>query len=79
MGISRRRRPAECLDALRGHLWFSWEARRPLTTLARLHTTPDEGPIEPAVLDRVWQGIQQVRPAGARVLLAVDEQVVRGG
>jgi hypothetical protein len=27
----------------------------------------------------VWQGIQQVRPAGVRAVLAVEEEIVRGG
>ncbi len=33
--------------------------------------------IDPIVLDRVWEGIAQVRPAGIRVALAVAEQLVR--
>jgi hypothetical protein len=35
--------------------------------------------MDPAVLDRVWQGIQQVRPAGVQAVLAVEEEIVRGG
>jgi hypothetical protein len=31
------------------------------------------------VLDRVWDSIGQVRPAGVRVVLAVDTEAVRGG
>jgi hypothetical protein len=39
--------------------------------------TPDEA-VDPVVLDRVWAGMQQVRPAGVVVRLAVDEDIVRG-
>jgi hypothetical protein len=35
--------------------------------------------LDPAVLDRVWESIDKVRPAGARVALAVGEEVVRDG
>ena len=59
-------------------VWASWEARRPLTVLARLKKrTPNEN-IDPAVIDRVWQGMQQVRPAGVRTMLAIEETIVRG-
>jgi len=57
---------------------LEWEGRRSLTVLVRLGLLADETQIAPAVLDRVWQGIEQVRPAGVRSLLAVEEQVVRG-
>lgn len=57
-------------------VWFAWDGRRSLTVLARLKLrTPDEA-IDPAILDRVRQGIAQVRPAGVRVLLAVEEEVI---
>jgi hypothetical protein len=46
--------------------------------LVRLQTTVSGEVVDPAVLDRVWQGIQQVRPAGVPALLAVDEEIVRG-
>ena len=57
-------------------VWFGWDGRRPLTVLARLKLRPAEEAIDPAILDRVRQGIAQVRPAGVRVLLAVEEQVI---
>ncbi len=60
-------------------VWFEWDAKRALTVLARLGTRTENERIDPAILDRVWQGIQQVRPAGVRTLLAVDEHIVRGG
>ena len=59
-------------------VWFSWEPRQPLTVLVRLQRRSPTEAIDPAILDRVWQGIQQVRPAGMRVLLAVAEEIVRG-
>ncbi len=59
-------------------VWFAWEERHAPAVLVRLQTTAPGEAIDPAVLDRVWQGIQQVRPAGVRALLAVDEVIVRG-
>jgi hypothetical protein len=58
-------------------VWFAWEERRPLTLLVRLRADAGEA-VGPEILDRVWQGIQQVRPAGLRALLAVNEEIVRG-
>lgn len=60
-------------------VWFEWKARRPLTVAARLQRKSIGESIDPAILDRVWQGIQQVRPAGVRAVLAVEEEIVRGG
>ena len=56
----------------------AWQGRAPLSTLVRLRRRPGEESIHPVVLDRVWNGLQQVRPAGVRVALAVDETIVRG-
>jgi len=58
---------------------FEWRARRPLTVLARLRRRTADEHLEPAVLDRVFQGLEQVRPAGVNTALAVDEEIVRGG
>jgi len=58
---------------------FEWGPRRLLGVLVRLYRrAPDEN-FDPVVLDRVWQGIQQVRPAGVRAALAIDNEIVRGG
>jgi hypothetical protein len=57
---------------------FHFEPRHPCAVLVRLHRRADGAVFDPAVLDRVWEGIQLVRPAGIRVLLAVDETIVRG-
>jgi len=60
-------------------VWMEWQPRRPLSVLVRLlRLTPGEV-VDPAVTDRVWQGIQLVRPAGVRAALALEEEVVRNG
>jgi hypothetical protein len=59
-------------------VWFAWEARQPLTVLVRLKQRTAGERIDPIILDRVWQGIQQVRPAGVRAMLATEEELVRG-
>jgi hypothetical protein len=60
-------------------VWFQWGARQAFSALVRLQRRNDGENIHPAVLDRVWQAIQRVRPAGVRVLLAVEDDIVRGG
>ena len=55
-------------------VWFQWQARDPLTMQVRLKADN----MEPEVLDRLWQGIQQVRPAGARVELVLNSRIARG-
>jgi len=57
-------------------VWFSWEPKQPLSVLVRLKKSAEQE-IDPAVVDRVWQGMQQVRPAGSRAILAVDNVVVK--
>ena len=59
-------------------VWTEWSPRRPLTVLARLQRKAAGETIDPAVLERVWQGMKQVKPAGVRALLAVEETIVRG-
>jgi hypothetical protein len=59
-------------------VWFAWQAGERLSALVRLRA-PGGKPVEPAVLDRVWEGMQSVRPAGVRLALAVDDRIVRGG
>ncbi len=56
---------------------FIFEPRRPCAVLVRLYRRATDPAYDPAVLDRVWEGIQRVRPAGVRTLLAVDETIVR--
>jgi hypothetical protein len=57
---------------------FVFEPRHPCAVLVRLYRLPGDPAFDPAVLDRIWEGIQLVRPAGVRALLAVDETIVRG-
>ncbi len=56
---------------------FAWEPRRPLSVLVRLGRRGPADAIDPAALDRVFAGMQQVRSAGVRAVLAVGEKRVR--
>ena len=58
-------------------VWFEWESALPLSVLVRLKKVAPNETVDPAIVDRVWQGIEQVRPAGVRVRLAVEEQIVK--
>jgi hypothetical protein len=59
-------------------VWMLWEPVQPLGVLVRLKELAPGERIDPAIVDRVWQGIGQVRPAGIRAMLAVEEEIVRG-
>jgi hypothetical protein len=56
---------------------FAWEPRRALSVLVRLGKRGPSDSLDPAALDRVFGGMQQVRPAGSRTVLAVGEKRVR--
>jgi hypothetical protein len=56
---------------------LEWQPRRALAMLARLARPSPQDQVDPAVLDRVFQGLQQVRPAGARAAVAFDGAIVR--
>ncbi len=58
-------------------LWLTWKTEGAMTVVARLQRRGPDEEFDPAVLDRVWRGIEQVRPAGVRVKLAVEEEIVR--
>ncbi len=58
-------------------VWFVWEPRTALSVLVRLKKIAPDETVDPAIIDRVWQGIQQVRPAGVRVRLALEENIVK--
>lgn len=58
-------------------VWMEWEPKSPHSILVRLKKIALDETIDPAIVDRVWQGIQQVRPAGVRVRLAVEEDIVK--
>ncbi len=69
-------------DAIFGWLpaarvWFEWPGKMPLSVLVRLKKIAPNESVDPSIVDRVWQGIQQVRPAGVRVRLAVEEDIVK--
>jgi hypothetical protein len=67
-------------------VWFQWAERHPCTVLARLQPRwrslsereSPATPFDPILLDRVWQGMQKVRPAAVRTVLAVEETILRG-
>jgi hypothetical protein len=59
-------------------VWFLWQPREPLAVTVRLASAASDEHIDPLILDRVWGELQRVKPAGVRVYLAVDEQIVRG-
>jgi hypothetical protein len=56
-------------------VWFTWRASRPLTVLVRLKQIAAGESLDPAVLGRVFNGAQQVRPAGVRVSMAFEEDL----
>ena len=56
---------------------FAWDPKRPLSIEVRLGSRGPNDSIDPAALDRVFDGMKQVRPAGVRAVLAVGEKPVR--
>ena len=56
---------------------LEWAGRRRLCVLVRLRRRSAAEAVDPEVLDRVWDGLRQVRPAAVRVALAVEETIVR--
>lgn len=58
-------------------LSLSWSLRRAASLLVRLVRRAGEPPLDPAVIDRVVDGIRRARPAGVRAVLAVDETMVK--
>ncbi len=59
-------------------VWMSWSAMRSLHVLVRLERQFSEEIVGDPLLDRVWQGVNRVRPAGIRASVAVDNVIVRG-
>jgi len=57
---------------------LSYSPRGPLAVLVRLGTLSADETLDPALLDRVYRGLEQARPAGVRVLLAVNDEIMRG-
>jgi hypothetical protein len=56
---------------------FAWDPKHPLSVEVRLGSRGPNDSIDPAALDRVFDGMRQVRPAGVRAVLAVGEKPVR--
>ena len=56
---------------------FTWNPKHPLSIEVRLGSRGPNDSIDPAALDRVFDGMKQVRPAGVRAVLAVGEKPVR--
>jgi len=59
-------------------VWLQWRPRAPLAVTVRLARAAPGEQIDPLILDRVYNELQRVRPAGVRVYLAVDEMIERG-
>jgi hypothetical protein len=58
-------------------VWLEWDPGPALSVLVRLKKVGADERLDPSIADRVWQGIQQVRPAGVHVRLAVEEDIVK--
>ncbi len=56
---------------------LAWDPKQPLSVEVRLGSRGPNDSIDPAALDRVFDGMKQVRPAGVRAVLAVGEKPVR--
>ena len=57
-------------------VWFRWQGTHAFTIVVNINAGADW--VDPAIVDRVWRGIQQVRPAGVRVTLTVNNEIQRG-
>jgi hypothetical protein len=60
-------------------VWMRWAPRATHSVTVRLERTGAGEVINGAVLDRLWVGLNRVRPAGVAVRVAVGEEIVRGG
>lgn len=58
-------------------VWLSWQPYQPASVLVRLQRRQPGEAIDPIILDRVWAGLQQVRPAGVQVQLALGDDLLR--
>jgi hypothetical protein len=56
-----------------------WCPRAALSITVRLERRRPDEALAPAVLDRLRDGLKRVRPAGARVRVALGEEIVMGG
>ncbi|MCD6224413.1 MAG: hypothetical protein J7K32_02630, partial [Deltaproteobacteria bacterium] len=60
-------------------IWFTWQLQEYNTAIIRLQKRSEDETIDPAIIDRVRQGVQRVRPAGLKVAIAVEQCILRGG
>ena len=60
-------------------IWFTWQLQEYNTAIIRLQKRSKDETIDPAIIDRVQQGVQRVRPAGLKVAIAVEQCILRGG
>jgi len=59
-------------------VWVQWAAPRPFAALVRLRRRAPGETLHPEIIERVWRGMQRVRPAGVGVMLALDDEILRG-
>ncbi len=57
---------------------MSWRPAGPLSVTVRLKLRQQETALDPALIDWAWQAIEQARPAGVRVRLALEGRILRG-
>lgn len=57
-------------------VWFRWQGTHAFNIVVNINAGADW--VDPSIVDRVWRGIQQVRPAGVRVQLTVNNEIQRG-
>jgi hypothetical protein len=57
---------------------LQWSPRRLLSVKVNLQRRQPDEQLDPIITDRVWQGLQQVRAAGVRMVLALDDDIVKG-
>lgn len=59
-------------------VWLEWRPYQAFAVLVRISRRFKNEAIHPAIIDRIWQGIERVRPAGVEVQLAVENSIVKG-
>jgi len=57
---------------------MQWSPRRLLSVKVNLQRRQPDEQLDPIITDRVWHGMQQVRPAGVRMLLTIEDDIVKG-
>lgn len=57
---------------------LEWAGNQGFAVTVRLQKNTADEFIHSAILDRVWQGMQKVRPAGVQLVLAIEQNIVRG-